>query len=53
MKQSFGIEVAPALLYDVHTIADLSNHVHKLLVEETRTNKKKSRKSHVTTTQEN
>ncbi|RIA84254.1 hypothetical protein C1645_423296 [Glomus cerebriforme] len=31
MKQSFGVEVAPALLYDVHTIADLSDHIHKLL----------------------
>lgn len=31
MKQSFGVEIAPALLYDVHTIADLSGHVKKLL----------------------
>ncbi|CAG8441602.1 13526_t:CDS:2 [Ambispora gerdemannii] len=27
----FGIEIAPTLLYDVHTIADLAEHVHKQL----------------------
>ncbi|CAG8461189.1 3686_t:CDS:2 [Cetraspora pellucida] len=33
MSQIFGIEIAPTLLYDVHTIGDLANHVHKQLSE--------------------
>ncbi|CAG8507758.1 11086_t:CDS:2, partial [Dentiscutata heterogama] len=33
MSQIFGIEIAPTLLYDIHTINDLANHVHKQLSE--------------------
>ncbi|CAI2166280.1 17371_t:CDS:2 [Funneliformis geosporum] len=43
MKQSFGIEVAPALLYDVHTIADLSDHVMQQLNEQPKQQKRQTR----------
>ncbi|CAG8438120.1 11242_t:CDS:2 [Acaulospora colombiana] len=33
MTTSFGMEIAPTLLYEVHTIGTLANHVHGKLLE--------------------